>query len=151
LVLDEGLKKKTLLVRDLLHQLVATTGNRVFTESWKLRREPNLQLSVKTPSPRANVLTLGEGLAHGEQHLRRELSILSSRRRVRLTAPQPQPSRPPTSVKFAESLAVRLSAKKNTRRRNTFTESIIPSVSVLFLLTANFPKKIHIFESKLFS
>jgi hypothetical protein len=25
----------------------ATTGNRVFTESWKLRREPNLQLSVK--------------------------------------------------------------------------------------------------------
>jgi hypothetical protein len=23
-----------------------TTGNRVFTESWKLRREPNLMLSV---------------------------------------------------------------------------------------------------------
>jgi hypothetical protein len=31
--------------------------------------------------------------------------------------------------------------RKNTRRRNTFTESIITSVSVLFLLTANFPKK----------
>jgi hypothetical protein len=31
--------------------------------------------------------------------------------------------------------------RKNTRRRNTFTESIIPSVSVLFLPTANFQKK----------
>jgi hypothetical protein len=28
-------------------EAVGTTGNRVFTESWKLRREPNLQLSVK--------------------------------------------------------------------------------------------------------
>jgi hypothetical protein len=38
-----------------------------------------------------------------------------------------------------------LSAKKNTRRRGTFTESIKSSVSVLCLLTANFPKKLHIF------
>jgi hypothetical protein len=51
-------------------------------------------------------LALGEGLAHGEQPLRQELSALSSRRRFRLTAPQQQPWRPPTSVKFAESLEV---------------------------------------------
>jgi hypothetical protein len=71
-------------------------------------------------SPRAQGLALGEGLAHGVQHLRRELSTLSSRRRVRLTAPQPQPSRPPTSVKFVESLEVRLSVKKKHTAQKHF-------------------------------
>jgi hypothetical protein len=32
---------------ELCVDVALTTGNIVFTESWKLRREPNLQLSVK--------------------------------------------------------------------------------------------------------
>jgi hypothetical protein len=52
--------------------LAATTGNRSFAESKKLWREPSHGLSVKSSSPRANRLALGE------EFLRREFFFLLS-------------------------------------------------------------------------
>jgi hypothetical protein len=98
-----------------VNHLDNTEGRNICIHYRKQSLHRELEASARAKSP-----ALGEGLAHGEQHLRRELSTLSSRRRVRLTAPQPQPSRPPTSVKFAESLEVRLSAKKKHTTQKHF-------------------------------
>jgi hypothetical protein len=101
-------------------------------------------------SPRAQHLALGEGLAHGEQHLHRELSTLSSRRRVRLTAQQ-QPSRPPTSVKFAESLEVPLSAKKKHTAQKHFHRELYTFDECFVSAHGEFSKKISHFRVQTFS
>jgi hypothetical protein len=109
--------------------------------------ESQISTSRWSPSsPRAQRLALGEGLAHGEQHLHRELSTLSSRRRVRLTAQQ-QPSRAPTSVKFAESLEVRLSAKKKHTAQKHFHRELYTFGECFVSAHDEFSKKNFTFSS----
>jgi hypothetical protein len=128
-----------------VNHLDNTEGRNICIHYRKQSLHRELEASARAKSP-----ALGEGLAHGEQHLRRELSTLSSRRRVRLTAPQPQPSRPPTSVKFAESLEVRLSAKKKHTTQKHFHREHYTFGECFVSAHGEFSKKIYIFESKLF-
>jgi hypothetical protein len=90
--------------------------------AWRFAESQRSSSRRRPSTPRALGPALGEGLAHGAEHLRRERSGFHSRRRAQLTAPLRHQTVPVRQIR--RESGIHGSQRRNTHgATNTFAES----------------------------